>query len=435
MKRRVAFCTLGCKVNQSEAEGMKSLLESAGYEVVDFTDEADVYVIHSCTVTHLSDRKSRQAIRRAIRQNPKAIVVVSGCYAQVAPDDILAIPGVDIVLGTQDRGRIGELIEEVARTGRRIKAVRKFGKGKEFEELKATAVSRTRAFVKIEEGCEEFCTYCIVPYARGPVRSRLPENILSEIEDLVTRGFREVVITGVHIGAYGRDLGGDLNLDFLLRKIVRIEGLARLRLSSIDPHEFTPELISTIVGSEVICPHLHIPLQHGDDYILELMGRKYTSRQYRELVELLRKSRPGIAITTDVMVGFPQETEERFRRSYRFIEGLGLSNIHVFRYSPRAKTPAARMPGQVPAEVKKERAAKMMDLAKRMAGEYARSFLGQVLDVLAEEEEDSRWWVGYTGNYLRVKFYAPCDVRGEIVGVRLEELEDSVVRGTISVRR
>lgn len=435
MKRRVAFCTLGCKVNQSEAEGMKSLLESAGYEVVDFTDEADVYVIHSCTVTHLSDRKSRQAIRRAIRQNPKAIVVVSGCYAQVAPDDILAIPGVDIVLGTQDRGRIGELIEEVARTGRRIKAVRKFGKGKEFEELKATAVSRTRAFVKIEEGCEEFCTYCIVPYARGPVRSRLPENILSEIEDLVTRGFREVVITGVHIGAYGRDLGGDLNLDFLLRKIVRIEGLARLRLSSIDPHEFTPELISTIVGSEVICPHLHIPLQHGDDYILELMGRKYTSRQYRELVELLRKSRPGIAITTDVMVGFPQETEERFRRSYRFIEGLGLSNIHVFRYSPRAKTPAARMPGQVPAEVKKERAAKMMDLAKRMAGEYARSFLGQVLDVLAEEEEDSQWWVGYTGNYLRVKFYAPCDVRGEIVGVRLEELEDSVVRGTISVRR
>ncbi|MBC7344289.1 MAG: tRNA (N(6)-L-threonylcarbamoyladenosine(37)-C(2))-methylthiotransferase MtaB, partial [Clostridia bacterium] len=376
MKRRVAFCTLGCKVNQSEAEGMKSLLESAGYEVVDFTDEADVYVIHSCTVTHLSDRKSRQAIRRAIRQNPKAIVVVSGCYAQVAPDDILAIPGVDIVLGTQDRGRIGELIEEVARTGRRIKAVRKFGKGKEFEELKATAVSRTRAFVKIEEGCEEFCTYCIVPYARGPVRSRLPENILSEIEDLVTRGFREVVITGVHIGAYGRDLGGDLNLDFLLRKIVRIEGLARLRLSSIDPHEFTPELISTIVGSEVICPHLHIPLQHGDDYILELMGRKYTSRQYRELVELLRKSRPGIAITTDVMVGFPQETEERFRRSYRFIEGLGLSNIHVFRYSPRAKTPAARMPGQVPAEVKKERAAKMMDLAKKMAGEYARSFLG-----------------------------------------------------------
>ncbi|WP_406677967.1 tRNA (N(6)-L-threonylcarbamoyladenosine(37)-C(2))-methylthiotransferase MtaB [Neomoorella carbonis] len=430
---RVALVSLGCKVNQNELEAMKHLFREAGYEIVPFPEKADVYVVHTCTVTHISDRKSRQYIRRALRANPEAVVAVTGCYAQVAPEEVLAIPGVDVIVGTRDRHRLVELVEKAREEGTPVNAVRAHEPGETFEELPLVEVSRARAFLKIQEGCEEFCTYCIVPYARGPLRSRAPEAILAEVERLVADGYLEIVLTGVHTGAYGRDLPGGIDLAGLLKKIVRVPGLQRLRISSIDPLDFTPELKAVLTGEEVICPHYHIPLQSGDDTILQRMGRHYSSHYYLELIASLRSRRPRAAFTSDVMVGFPGETEEQFQNTMVVVKEAALAAIHVFPYSPRRGTPAAAMPDQVAPEVKKERERRLLQLGRRLARQYAREFLNEIMAVLVERPLPGQPGVyeGHTGNYLNVAFPAERDLTGELVSVRLKELRGGLIWGKL----
>ncbi|WP_338835043.1 Threonylcarbamoyladenosine tRNA methylthiotransferase MtaB [Moorella humiferrea] len=430
---RVALVSLGCKVNQNELEAMKHLFREAGYEIVPFSQKADVYVVHTCTVTHISDRKSRQYIRRARRANPDAVVAVTGCYAQVAPGEVMSIPGVDVIIGTRDRRQLVELVEKARREGITVNAVRPHEAGEAFEELPLVEVSRARAFLKIQEGCEEFCTYCIVPYARGPFRSRAPEAVLKEVQRLVAAGYLEIVLTGVHTGAYGRDLPGGPDLAGLLRQIVQIPGLKRLRISSIDPLDFTPDLKEVLTGEEIICPHYHIPLQSGDDEILRRMGRRYDARYYLDLIASLRARRPRAAFTSDVMVGFPGETEEQFQNTMRVVKEAGLAAIHVFPYSPRRGTPAAAMPDQVDPAVKKERERRLLQLGRKLSRQYAREFLQETMEVLVERALAGRPGVfeGHTGNYLQVAFPAAVDPTGSLVAVRLEELRGSLIWGKL----
>ncbi|CEP68233.1 Methylthiotransferase [Moorella glycerini] len=430
---RVALVSLGCKVNQNELEAIKHLFQAAGYEIVPFPEKADVYVVHTCTVTHISDRKSRQLIRRAVRANPEAVVAVTGCYAQVAPGEVLAIPGVDVVVGTRERQRLVEMVEKAREKGTPVNAVRAHEPGEAFEELPLVEVSRARAFLKIQEGCEEFCTYCIVPYARGPLRSRAPEAILAEVQRLVAAGYLEIVLTGVHTGAYGRDLAGGIDLAGLLKKLVRVPGLERLRISSIDPLDFTPALKAVLAGEEVICPHYHIPLQSGDDTILQKMGRRYTGRYYLELIASLRSKRPRAAFTSDVMVGFPGETEDQFQNTMAVVKEAALAAIHVFPYSPRRGTPAAAMPDQVAPDVKKDRERRLLQLGRRLARQYAREFLNETLTVLVERPLPGQPGVfeGHTGNYLTVAFPATGDLIGRLVPVRLQELRGGLIWGKL----
>jgi len=393
-------------------------------------------VINTCTVTHIGDRKSRQLIRRAARNNPEAMIVVTGCYAQVAPGEALAIPGVDLVIGMRERNRIVDLIEEAAfRPDGPRQAVRDVRAAGEFEELPAPAVAheRVRAFLKIQEGCNNYCTYCIVPYARGPLKSRHPEKVLAEARHLIAAGFKEIVITGIHTGAYGCDLPEKVNLADLLQELVQLPGLVRLRLSSVEPLDVSPELIATVAAHDKICPHLHIPLQSGDDAVLKRMNRHYTAEYFRRLVREIRQNIPEAALTTDVMVGFPGETGEQFQNTYRFVQEMAFSRLHVFKYSPRKPTPAAKMPDQIPAPVKEERSRLLIGLGEELARSFAARFLGREVEVLAEEpsREFPGHYEGLTGNYLRVIFPAAGCIRGELVTVRVEELIGQNLHGKV----
>ncbi len=431
-EKRAAFYALGCKVNQEELGSLKTLFRSAGYRIVDFREPADVYVIHTCTVTHLSDAKSRQAIRRAVRQNPDGVVAVTGCYAQVSPDEVFAIPGVDVVVGTQQRSKLVALVEQVARTREPVNFVQPLGTRPEFEELPAGEGSRVRAFLKIQEGCRQFCSYCIVPMARGHLRSRGLESALQEVERLVASGYREVVLTGVHLGSYGLDLPGDVHLADLIKELVQVDGLIRLRVSSLDPNEFTPALVDVLTSSPVVCPHLHIPLQSGDDQVLRRMRRRYDVGEYRRVVEHLRSRQPDLNITTDIIVGFPGETEEQFANTVALAREVGFGGIHVFKYSPRAGTPAAGFPDQVPHGVKERRSKELIELAGHLAESYANRYLKRVMDVLVEQPagDMAGYWEGHTANYLRVVFPSAHDCKGQLVPVVLEEVKGGQVLGT-----
>jgi len=421
----VCFVTLGCKVNQTESEALAQLFRNHGYKVVPSTEKAEVVVVNTCTVTNTGDAKSRQTIRRMVKAHPEAFVVVMGCYAQTAPGEILKIEGVDLVIGTQDRGRIIELIDQVKKERQPKSIVRTIWEAKTFEELPLIETeSRTRATLKIQEGCNKFCTYCIIPYARGPVRSRLPENAIAEAQKLVDAGYKEVVLTGIHTGSYGEDLGEDWNLARLVKELTRIKGLHRLRLSSIEPMEFTPELIQVIVNNPNVCPHLHIPLQCGSDEILIKMKRPYTVEEYKRLIQHLNEIIPGIAITTDVIVGFPGETEENFQESLETVRACGFAGVHVFPYSPRKGTPAAKFPDQIPNKVKEERVRLMMQVAKESQEKYVRQFIGRPVEVLIERVDPAGTATGHTPNYIQVKL-PPREGKswqsGELVKCILEE--------------
>ncbi len=432
--KKVAIATLGCKVNQYDSAALASLFSRRGYQVVDFAEPADIYIINTCTVTHIGDRKSRQLIRRAAKNNPDALIVVTGCYAQVSPEEVAAVPGVDLVLGTREKGRIVDLIESAGgRNGPRV-AVQDACAAKEFEELPAPALGeRVRAFLKIQEGCSNYCTYCIVPYARGPLKSRRPENILAEARCLIAAGYKEIVVTGIQTGAYGRDLPEEIDLARLLVSLVKLPGLVRLRLSSVEPLDFTPSLIAVVAAQEKICRHLHIPLQSADNTVLQKMNRHYTAEYFRELIATIRRNIPEVAITTDVLVGFPGETEEQFASTYLFVQEMAFSRLHVFKYSPRKGTPAAKMPNQVPAPVKEERSRRMIALGEALAGAFAARFLGRQVEVLAEEpsREFPGCYEGLTGHYLRVAFPAALDLRAELVKVQVAELCGTVLKGTL----
>lgn len=450
---KTAIYTLGCKVNQYESEALASLFRKAGYEIVDFKDPADVYVINTCTVTHLGDRKSRQMIRRAVKTNPDAIVAVTGCYAQTSPGEVLEIPGVDIVVGTRDRSRLPELViearrsretlraeetfqaREIRRSRAPINAVDDIMQAAEFEELPILDYeTRTRAFIKIQEGCSNFCTYCIVPYARGPLRSRPEEKVLAEAEHFIREGFKEIVLAGIHTGAYGLDRGEERGLAGLVKKIARLPGLHRLRLSSIEPMDITFDLIGVIADNPVVCRHLHIPLQSGDDTVLKKMNRHYTAGEFARLVAVVRDRIPGVAITTDIMVGFPGETDGLFENSYRFAEAMGFARMHVFKYSPRRGTKAAGYPDQVPPEQKEERSRRLIALGEKMSQDFARQFLGADIEVLVEQRHSkrSKFYEGLTDNYLRVLLQGDDKMRGQFIRVKLEKVKGEYLLGILN---
>ncbi|WP_067727371.1 tRNA (N(6)-L-threonylcarbamoyladenosine(37)-C(2))-methylthiotransferase MtaB [Oceanobacillus damuensis] len=419
----VAFHTLGCKVNHYETEGIWRMFMDHGYERVEFDHDSDVYVINTCTVTNSGDKKSRQVIRRAIRKNPDAVICVTGCYAQTSPGEIMEIPGVDVVVGTQDRKNIFKYIEEHKQTKEPVNGVSNIMKNRVFEEMDVPVFTdRTRASLKIQEGCNNFCTFCIIPWSRGLLRSREPENVIKQAHKLVEAGYKELVLTGIHTAGYGEDLK-DYNFAMLLRELEKVEGLERIRISSIEASQITDEVIEVLDNSEKIVRHLHIPLQSGSDTVLARMRRKYSTGFYKEKVEKIRKALPDLAITSDVIVGFPGETEEEFMATYNFIREIGYSELHVFPFSRRTGTPAARMENQVEDEVKEERVHRLIALSDQLAKEYASQFENEVLEVIPEErivdEKHPEMLVGYTDNYMKVQFEGTADMIGKIVRVKI----------------
>ncbi|ALM28606.1 tRNA (N(6)-L-threonylcarbamoyladenosine(37)-C(2))-methylthiotransferase MtaB [Bacillus altitudinis] len=421
----VAFHTLGCKVNHYETEAIWQLFKEAGYERKDYESKADVYVINTCTVTNTGDKKSRQVIRRAIRHNPDGVICVTGCYAQTSPAEIMAIPGVDIVVGTQDRHKMLGYIEEYRRERQPINGVGNIMKARVFEELDVPAFTdRTRASLKIQEGCNNFCTFCIIPWARGLLRSRDPEEVINQAQQLVDAGYKEIVLTGIHTGGYGEDLK-DYNFAKLLKELdERVAGLKRIRISSIEASQITDEVIEVLDQSDKIVRHLHIPLQSGSNTVLKRMRRKYTMEFFAERLTKLKKALPGLAVTSDVIVGFPGETEEEFMETYNFVKDHQFSELHVFPYSKRTGTPAARMEDQVDENVKNERVHRLIALSDQLAKEYASAYEGDVLEIIPEEsfkEQDGthNLYVGYTDNYMKVVFEGTEDMIGRLVKVKI----------------
>ena len=418
---QVAFHTLGCKVNHYETEAIWQLFKAQGYDRVDFESMADVYVINTCTVTNTGDKKSRQVIRRAVRKNPDAVICVTGCYAQTSPAEIMAIPGVDIVVGTQDRTKMLDYIEQFKQERKPINGVGNIMKNRVYEELDVPAFTdRTRASLKIQEGCNNFCTFCIIPWARGLMRSRDPKEVIHQAQQLVDAGYKEIVLTGIHTGGYGQDFK-DYNLAMLLSDMEKqVKGLKRIRISSIEASQLTVEVIDK---SKLIVRHMHIPLQSGSDTVLKRMRRKYTMAEYEERLLKLKKALPGLAITSDVIVGFPGETEEEFMETYNFIKKHKFAELHVFPYSKRTGTPAARMEDQIDEEIKNERVHRLISLSDQLAKEYASNFENEVLEVIPEEkfkdDPASGLYEGYTDNYLKVVFPATEDMVGQIVKVKI----------------
>ncbi|WP_271725497.1 tRNA (N(6)-L-threonylcarbamoyladenosine(37)-C(2))-methylthiotransferase MtaB [Bacillus paralicheniformis] len=420
----VAFHTLGCKVNHYETEAIWQLFKEASYERKEFESSADVYVINTCTVTNTGDKKSRQVIRRAIRQNPDAVICVTGCYAQTSPAEIMAIPGVDIVVGTQDREKMLGYIQQYQEERQPINGVSNIMKARVFEELDVPAFTdRTRASLKIQEGCNNFCTFCIIPWARGLLRSRDPEEVIRQAQQLVDAGYKEIVLTGIHTGGYGEDMK-DYNFAQLLKELdSRVKGLKRIRISSIEASQITDEVIEVLDRSDKIVRHLHIPLQSGSNSVLKRMRRKYTMEFFADRLTKLKKALPGLAVTSDVIVGFPGETEEEFMETYNFIKEHKFSELHVFPYSKRTGTPAARMDGQVDENVKNERVHKLIALSDQLAKEYASDYEGDVLEIIPEEPftetGEDNLLVGYSDNYMKVVFEGSEDLIGQLVKVKI----------------
>ena len=409
---------------------MEGLFKQRGYTIVPFDEAADVYVINTCSVTSLGDRKSRQIVRRAHRTNPAAIVAVCGCYAQVAPEEIRAIEGVRVVLGTKDRGAIVDCVERAMREDGLLDFVTDVRAARVFEDIPLfDSPERTRAFLKIEDGCENFCSYCIIPYARGPVKSRELRHVRREAEKLAALGFKEIVLTGIHLGAYGRDLAGNVTLADACRAVLSVPAIKRLRLGSLESIELSPDLFALLREEERFCAHLHLPLQAGSDAVLRAMNRHYDTEAFARLLGRVREEVPGIAISTDIIVGFPGETEEDFAAGLAFAERMGFSRMHVFPYSRRTGTPAAARADQIPEAVKKERAHRMQALADRMAKSYCAAFLGRELRVLFETEEEGET-DGLAGNYIRV-YTRDAVQAGEIYSVRLESLYKDGVMGRV----
>ena len=427
----VAFITLGCKVNQFETESMEGLFKQSGYDIVPSTNAADVYVINTCSVTSFGDKKSRQLIRRVQRLNPKAVIAVTGCYSQAAPDEVKAIEGVRVVLGTSDRANIVNYVEQAMEEDGVIDKVDDIMKAREFEDIPLYEMpARTRAFLKIQEGCTNFCSYCIIPYTRGPLRSRKLESIRSEAQKLLDHGFKEIVLTGIHLGAYGKDFKDGTSLYDAAKAVLELPGLRRLRLSSLESIELSPELLELIKTNPKFSHHLHLPLQAGSDEVLKKMNRHYNRAEFTALIKNVKKSVPGVAISTDVIVGFPGETEEMFAESLEYIKTLGFARMHVFPYSPRTGTPAAKLPDQVPEPVKKNRVHRLQSLAQEMADDFHSQYLGTVQEVLFETNNDGIT-DGLTDTYIRV--YTDDEVKtGELYKVRLEKLYKDGVYGKLT---
>jgi len=425
---KIAFLTLGCKVNSYETEAMQALLLAAGATLAEFNETADIYVVNTCSVTNMADRKSRQMLHRAKKKNPDAIVVAAGCYAQTADEDAMKETGIDVVIGNNQKKQIVEILENYM-TGVENKRL-EIGKETEYEELSLdTQVEHTRAYIKIQDGCNQFCSYCIIPYARGRIRSRKPEDVLEEVNRLAANGYQEIVLTGIHLSSYGKTsyektLGEDRQplLD-LIQQINAVEGIKRIRLGSLEPRIITEKFVKTLVDCEKVCPHFHLSLQSGSDTVLQRMNRKYTTEEYAQSVDLLKKYYEAPAITTDIIVGFPQETEAEFSETMEFAKRIGFSKIHVFKYSRRKGTVADKMSGQIDEQVKNARSERLMALETVLGEAYREQFLGKTESVLFEEStvvDSEVCQVGYNERYIRVALKTKEDLSNQIIKVKIE---------------
>lgn len=404
MERTVAFYTLGCKVNQYETNAMEQQFIQNNYKIVENTEKADIYVINTCTVTNMADRKSRQMLRRVKEINQSAVIVVCGCYAQVAKTELEQIPEVDIILGINEKNKIVQIVEEYLANQNNIIEVADVSKQKEFLDFgDVTYTEKNRAVIKVQDGCNMFCSYCLIPYARGRIRSRKIENVVSEIEKIANQGIKEVVITGIHVASYGKDFENEnIRLINLLEEINKIEGIERIRLSSLEPTIVDEEFAQRLSKLEKICDHFHLSLQSGCDATLKRMNRKYTTARYKEATEILRKFYPNANFTTDVIVGFPGETDEEFNQTYKFLKEIGFYKMHIFKYSPRKGTVAEKLPNQVDGNIKEERSKKLIELSNNMQNEKNSKYIGKTVKVLFEEYENG-YYKGHTTNYMVVK--------------------------------
>ena len=407
MKKKVALHNLGCKVNAYEVEAMQQLLENAGYETVPFEEGADVYVINNCTVTNIADRKSRQMLHKAKKMNPDAIVVATGCYAQADTEKLKEDTAVDLILGNNQKTQIVEALEEYEKEHAKQVQVIEINHTKEYEELSISSTAEhVRAYIKVQDGCNQFCTYCIIPFARGRVRSRKIEEVLREVETLAAKGYKEVVLTGIHLSSYGVDFPKEEreSLLSLIQAVSRVEGISRIRLGSLEPRIITEEFLEGIVKTGKVCPHFHLSLQSGCNKTLKNMNRRYSAQEYAEKCELIRKFYPAPALTTDVIVGFPQETEEDFEESYEFVKKIHFYETHIFKYSRRHGTKAASMDGQLTEAAKAQRSDRMLELHEIRAREYEEAMIGKKMELLLEEEieiDGRPWYVGHSREYVR----------------------------------
>lgn len=426
---KIAFHTLGCKVNQYETEALKEMFIAGGDEIVGEEDFADVYVINTCTVTHMADRKSRQYIRKMKRVNPDSTVAVTGCYAQVNPDEVSKIEGVDIVVGTNEKqnlpGYVKSFVDEKIGKSCHVKAYEELNEYKSFGII-TSMESRTRAYIKIQEGCNRFCSYCIIPYARGKVRSRDMNEILEEAKGLIDRGFHEIILTGINTALYGTDteMGG---IEPLIKSISEIEGDFRIRLSSLEPTVINKDYVKGLLKYEKLCPHLHLSIQSGSDSVLSSMNRKYTRSEYLEIVKVLQDFDPLYGISTDIIAGFPGETDEDFEDSIRMIDEAGYCKVHAFKYSKRSGTVAANMKNQVPEQIKTERSRILGEKAKEAARAFYRKCEGALRRTLFEEFTEEGYITGYTDNYIKVYAEGNSDMLGRFYDVKLcEEYKDGM---------
>ncbi|MDO4976450.1 MAG: tRNA (N(6)-L-threonylcarbamoyladenosine(37)-C(2))-methylthiotransferase MtaB [Eubacteriales bacterium] len=442
MKKRVAFLTLGCKVNQYETDAMTELFEAAGYTTVDFKEEADVYVINTCSVTNMADRKSRQMIHRARKLNPDAVIVAAGCYVQAKGEALKEEGFADILIGNNKKKDIVSILEKYLEDNIKIQDIIDLSKEQDYEPLFVTNVSgHTRAYLKIQDGCNQFCSYCIIPYTRGRIRSRKPEDIITEVRQLAENGFKEIVLTGIHLSSYGKDLGDTTSLLSIIGEIHGVEGIERIRLGSLEPRIITDEFVKTLVSYEKVCPHFHLSLQSGCDETLARMNRKYNTKEYEEALTILRKYYEHPALTTDVIAGFVGETEEEFTKTVEYLEKINLYEMHIFKFSVRKGTRAERMQGHVQEQVKTQRSNVLLEMAARHKKEYESYYLGKVEDVLLEEKveiEGKTYFQGYTKHYVKVLI--PLNDEGihleqnQIIAARIQDfLGESMLLGKVSI--
>ena len=439
MNKKAALHNLGCKVNAYEVEAMQQLLEQAGYEIVPFEPGADVYVINTCTVTNIADRKSRQMLHKAKKMNPDAIVVATGCYAQADTEKLEADSAVDLIIGNNRKKNIVEAIEEYLVEHKKASHVIKINQTKVYEELSINSTAEhVRAYLKVQDGCNQFCTYCIIPYARGRVRSRRPESVLKEVRTLAEKGYQEVVLTGIHLSSYGTDFPETERIDLLelIRRVNEVEGICRIRLGSLEPGIITEEFVEALSRMPKVCPHFHLSLQSGCDATLKRMNRRYDSSEYAEKCEILRKYYEAPALTTDVIVGFPMETEEEFEESLEFVKKIHFYETHIFKYSRRHGTKAAAMEGQLTEAVKAARSDRMLELHERRAKEYENFMLGKRLEILLEEEiilNGHTYLVGHSREYIRTAVEKQEGLSvNDIISVRAEKmLEDHLILGVL----
>ena len=423
--KKVALHNLGCKVNAYETEAMQEMLEHAGYEIVPFQEGADIYVINTCTVTNIADRKSRQMLHRARKMNPDAVVVAAGCYVQAQAEKQVIDPCIDIVLGNNKKQDLLTALQAYEEAHGDLREVIDINHTKEYENLHLTKQGEhTRAYIKVQDGCNQFCSYCIIPYARGRVRSRAKEDVVAEVTDLAKNGYQEVVLTGIHLSSYGIDFENEDNLLSLIRAVHEIEGIKRIRLGSLEPRIITEEFVQAIAALHKVCPHFHLSLQSGCNETLKRMNRRYTSEEFYEKCEILRKYFEKPALTTDVIVGFPQETEEEFETTYEFLKKICFYETHIFKYSKREGTKAAVMQGQIPEQIKAKRSARLIELGEKNRRAYEESFLGKTVEVLVEEKSDvngKEMWTGHTKEYMKIALESEKNLQNCILNVQIKD--------------